>query len=310
MKKYIVDERASGKRLDSWLAETLGQTRSQLQKVLGKSEILVDGRGATSHYTLKGGEEVTIIPKKIESNEKAEAAATVVIGKVEIVAETKDYLVINKPAGLMMHPAEGATGPTVVDWLMKKYPAIKSVGEDPERPGIVHRLDRDVSGLVVIAKNQAFFDCVKDEFKKRVVQKFYVALVHGADLPEVGDINFRIERSTQGFKMAAKPTNQPGKVAVTLFTVLHRFHNYTLVRIQIKTGRTHQIRAHFSAYGHPVAGDDLYAGPKLKALNKKINLGRIFLTATELSFLDLKGERQTFTLEIPSDLQKFLTTLT
>ncbi len=310
MKEYNAGSNAQGKRIDSWLAIELEQTRSQVQKMLEKQDIAVDGRMATSHYMLKGGETVTLTAKKIQVSKQEDTTVIKKIDPVKVIAETSDYIVINKPAGLMMHPAEGAEGPTLVDWLMKKYPAIASIGEDPARPGIVHRLDRDVSGLVVIAKNQTFFDSIKEQFKKRTVKKFYEALVHGSDLPEVGDINFKIERSSQGYKMAAKPINQPGKTAKTLFTVIQRFHNFTLVKVQIKTGRTHQIRAHFAAYGHPVAGDDLYATPKIKTLNKKLNLGRIFLTATNLSFTDNQGELKEFSLPLPAELQQVLSTLT
>lgn len=312
MKKYLVSEEHNGQRIDSWLALQLGQTRSQLRHILERSNLVVNGRTVSSHYLIKTGDEVELVaatPHAETAPVPVAPDSAALFAQVEIMADTPDYMVINKPAGLVMHQAAGVEGPSVVDWLLEKYPQVRSVGEDPERPGIVHRLDREVSGLVVLAKTQAAFDSLKEQFQKRTVTKYYVALVHGADLPLEGTINFKLERSSQGYKMAAKPINQSGKTALTLFTVLQRFHNYTLVKAQIKTGRTHQIRAHFSAYGHPVVGDDLYAVQKLRLLNKKLKMGRIFLVAVELAFNDLTGDRQSFTIDLPPDLQTILDAL-
>lgn len=309
--RFIVTEGAAGQRFDVWAASFKGISRSQAQKEIKNGIYSVNGRKVSSHYVLKIGEEIEF------SGQAVPAISTVpqikkpsLLPAVEIISETTDYIVLNKPAGLLMHPAHDEFEVSLVDWLLKKFPKISKVGEDPLRPGIVHRLDREVSGLVVIAKTQAMFDLLKEQFQKRTIAKYYRSLVHGGKLPTEGEINFRIERSTQGYKMAAKPLNQSGKSAVTLFEVERCWHNYTLLRLRIKTGRTHQIRAHLAAYGHPVAGDDLYATPRFKALNKKLHLGRIFLVAVELAFLDRKGERQVFEIPLPAELEAVLATLT
>ncbi|MFA5184695.1 MAG: RNA pseudouridine synthase [Patescibacteria group bacterium] len=241
----------------------------------------------------------------------------------EVVSETNDYLVINKPAGLAVHAGGNLTEPTLVDWLVAHYPKIKRVGDDPIRPGLVHRLDRDVSGLMVIAKSQASFASLKNQFKDREVNKEYIALVHGQLIPEEGAIDFPITRSRSGHKMAALPAGTEelllrrhprgrdqgnieswlkSRAALTEFTVLKRFVNYSLLRVRIKTGRTHQIRVHFFALGYPLVGDSLYYTKKTKEKNKKMSLGRVFLVADRLSFHDLAGQKQNFSLDLPTEL--------
>lgn len=315
MKKQIftVEESATGKRIDSWLAEQLQQPRNQIRHLLEENDAMVNNRKVSTHHLVKTGDSITLSPKEknpLKTVTTKPDESRKLFTKIKIIAETNDYIVLNKPAGLLMHPASNVNAISLVDWLLENYPKIRSVGEDPLRPGIMHRLDREVSGLIVVAKNQKSFDDLKRQFKARLVMKEYTALVHGAGLLDEGEINFLIERSTQGYKMAAKPLSQTGKPASTSFIVIKRFHNYTLLTVHIKTGRTHQIRAHFSAYNHPVVGDDLYTGLKLRELNKKINLGRIFLIATKLSFTDLAGDQKTFFIKIPKDLEAFLTTLT
>lgn len=245
----------------------------------------------------------------------------------KIIFENSDYLVVNKPAGLIVHGGTGITEPVLTDWLHKKYPEIEGVGDGPIRPGIVHRLDKEASGLMVIAKNQKTFDYLKKQFQKRKVIKKYFALAHGKISKEEDIISFPIKRSKDGYKMAALPVssetisdkNKPNnrdrgtlraqedsKEAITEFCVLHRYINYTLLDVKIKTGRTHQIRVHLYAYGYPLAGDPLYWTKKTKVKNEKIKLGRIFLVAYELSFKDPSGEKQKFVIEIPQELQAFL----
>jgi 23S rRNA pseudouridine1911/1915/1917 synthase len=248
-------------------------------------------------------------------------------GAPEIIAETEDYLVINKPAGLAVHGGGNLKEATLADWLIARYPKIRAVGDDPARPGIVHRLDKEVSGLMVVVKNQKSFLGLKKQFQDRTIIKEYTALAHGQISKEDGEINFPIKRSSEGYKMAALPLgadnlltrHQPknrdqgniegvfaARDALTEFQVIKRFINYTLVRVKIKTGRTHQIRVHFFAYGHPLAGDDLYFTKKSRAINKKLNLGRIFLFADHLSFLNLRGEKQDFRLDFPPELKAAL----
>jgi len=239
--------------------------------------------------------------------------------KYKKIFEDDNYLVINKPAGLLVHGAPHIKEPTLVDQLLKKYPKIAKVGDDPNRPGIVHRLDKLASGLMVIAKTQQSFNDLKEQFQKRTISKYYTALVYGKIERDEGEINFPIERSAKGHRMAAKPStvkgekNEAGRNAFTEFTVTKRYINYTLIKVKIKTGRTHQVRVHMSAYGNPVVGDDLYGTKKTKEKNtrlrkkqEKLNLERIFLVANELEFADLKGKKKNFKINLPENLEKLL----
>lgn len=249
------------------------------------------------------------------------------IPEPKIIAETDDYLVINKPAKLAVHGGGNLREKTLTDWLEKHYPKIIGVGEDTIRPGIVHRLDKDVSGLMVIAKNQKSFLSLKNQFKNRTVKKIYTALVYGSIESDFGTIDFSIVRAKSGQRMAALPANAANllsrrhprnrdqgnierwfksRTALTEFQVIKRFVNYTLLKVIIKTGRTHQIRVHFFAYGHPLVGDSLYNTKKTRLKNQKLDLGRIFLVANKLSFKDLREQRQSFIIDLPSELKTVL----
>ncbi len=244
-----------------------------------------------------------------------------------IIYEEADYLVLDKPSGWTVHSAPGVAGSILVDWLLTHYPDIKTIGDDPNRPGIVHRLDREASGLMVVAKTEEAWQYFKKLFKTRRVAKTYWALVHGQIAKDEGSLNFAIKRAADGHRMAALPAtdgvlaskkvlnnrdrglikaHSRAKQALTKFSVLKRFINYTLVEVMIKTGRTHQIRVHFFAYGYPLLGDELYQTKKSQVKNQKVGLGRIFLVAKSLAFSDLKGEEKIFTLDLPEKLQHFL----
>lgn len=301
--KLTIDSPDQGQRLDLWLGTQLKISRSQAQKMIKDNLVSSDNKLLNSHHQLKLGE--TIVIKKPSAEEKKIVKLKKII-KPKIIFETADYLVIDKPAGLLMHGTANDQRYSLVDWLVVYYPPIAKVGEDPTRPGIIQRLDKDVSGLVVIAKTQKSFDDLKKQFQERTVLKKYQALVFGDDLPEEEEIRFRLERSAKGYRMAARPLNQLGKLAITKFNILKRFYNYTLLNVVIKTGRTHQIRASLAAYNHPVVGDDLYGGVKQKTVNKKLKLGRVFLVATDLEFTDLAGQQQSFSIPLPSKLKLVL----
>lgn len=251
---------------------------------------------------------------------------------LQIISETKDWLVVNKPAGLTVHRAPHIKEKTLVDFLLEKYPEIINVGDDKDRPGIIQRLDKEASGLMVIAKTNEGFEFLKKQFKARTVKKEYTALAYGKIEKDEDTIDFPIKRSNKGFKMAAipylreeNPDKKPkklnnrekgikesleqAKTAKTEFKVLQRFTNFTLLKVRIKTGRTHQIRVHLFAYNHPLAGDELYANKKSKMKNQKIKLGRVFLNADYLRFTDLDGEKKEFSLSLPKELEHFLKTL-
>lgn len=307
----------NNKRLDIFLTEKLEISRSQAQKMIAENMVLVnDKTPMKAGVQLKKGHTVVINEKtakakKAVAKEKATAISAAKI-KLEpkIIAETPDYVVIEKPSGLLTHPTMADETVSVANWAAKKYPGVKKVGDDPSvRPGIVHRLDKEASGLLVIARTQKMFEHLKEQFKNRTVEKEYMALVHDQVAKDWDILNFPIARSETSDRMAARPlsegTTEGEKEAKTEFLVEKRFVNFTLLRITLHTGRMHQIRVHLLAYNHPLVGDPLYIQKKRKrAWDDK--LGRLFLHSTKLSFTDLKGERQTFESPMPSELQSFL----
>ncbi|MGE5425546.1 MAG: RluA family pseudouridine synthase [Bacillota bacterium] len=249
-------------------------------------------------------------------------------GAIKIIFENDDLLVVEKPAGLIVHEGDATQEPTLADYLLADYPELKGVGEEETRPGIVHRLDREASGLMVVARNQASFLHLKEQFKKRKVKKEYIALAHGKIIRDEGRILFPIVRSRAGFKMAALPlgaekieekktklsnrdlgtieAHERARQAITDFICEKKWPHLTLLRVNIKTGRTHQIRVHMAASGHPLVGDDVYGTPKTKVKNSKIGLGRIFLHAALLSFTAPSGEKLSFASALPVELMDFL----
>ncbi|MDD5291176.1 MAG: RluA family pseudouridine synthase [Patescibacteria group bacterium] len=317
MEKLRITTKQAGERLDKFLAGQLPDfSRSQIQKIIKQGGVTASGKIVSSHYNLKEGDEIMV-----SSPVRPAAKDSFLIFKKsnfsfpEIIAETDEYLVINKPAGLVMHGTDPFKEESLAEILVKKYPELKKVGEDPERPGIVHRLDKEVSGLVVIAKTQDSFNNLKNQFQKRTMEKEYTALVYGQIGKDEDNILFPLKRSSDGSKMAALPitdreeknVDKPGvRRAITGFKIIKKFINYTLLKVKIKTGRTHQIRVHMLSYGHPLVGDDLYSTKKTREQNKKLNLGRVFLVADKLSFYDLAGDKQTFTIDLPGELKEVL----
>lgn len=295
---YIITEENQAERLDKFLTNARPEkSRSQWQKAIKAGLVLINDKPVAVHCFLKLGDRITIqeeIPiKKIRKEIE-----------LDVVYEDDDFLIINKPAGLTVHPAhDNYPEETLADLLIKKYPAIKEVGEDQQRPGIVHRLDKEVSGLMVIAKNQEAYDCLKEQFQNRTVKKYYLALVHGHLSQPNGIIDFPIDYTADSrAKMAAKPQSQGGKEALTEYEVLEEIKTYSLLKVKIKTGRTHQIRVHLNALGHPVVGDPIYCPPKMKVKN----IGRLFLHASHLAFTDLTGQELSFDSALPADLEKIL----
>lgn len=218
--------------------------------------------------------------------------------EVKIIYEDKDVLAINKPAGLLVH------GPnSLVDWLLKKYPEIKDVGEDSIRPGIVHRLDKDTSGVLLVAKNQKAFEYLKEQFQNRKIKKTYLVLVDEIIKDNSGVINLPIAKSKKDFRKKTAGGKMVGisREAVTEYKVIKRFDKFTLLEVYPKTGRTHQIRVHFKAINHPVAGDKLYG--------RQNNLNRQFLHASSLEFKLPDGSVIKLEADLPEDLKNFLNML-
>jgi len=305
-----ITEQYIDRRLDKFLTQQLQNlSRSQIQKLIKQHSITVNGLPVPSHYSLRAGDKINVNKKITEPEKTAKKDTPKKLPSIKIIDETEDFLVINKPAGLSVH---GRDNYTLADWLKAKFPAISRVGDDPERPGIVHRLDKDVSGLLVVAKTQPAFDSLKNQFQKRTVTKQYTALVYGKIQKDNGIINFPIRRARDGYKMAALPftingqASAQGRQAETRFDILKKFVNYTLLKVNIKTGRTHQIRVHLSAYGNPLVGDNIYSTAKTRMQNKKLGLNRIFLIADHLTFTDLTNQRKNYKLNLPLKLKNIL----
>ncbi|MBU1037252.1 RluA family pseudouridine synthase [Patescibacteria group bacterium] len=300
MKELIFSENQK-QRLDKFLAEKLPDfSRSQIQKLIKTDQIKVNDQSSSVHHWLKVDDKI-IIDLQPETKEKTQPLI-----EPRIIEQNDNYLIIDKPAGLIVHPAEGIQEPTLVDWLTEKFPQIKNIGENKNRPGIIHRLDKEVSGIIIIALNQKMFDHLKQQFKERKIKKEYLALIHGLTSKEEGVIDFPLDRSKDSGKIIAKPQGDDGKKSITNFLVLKKFSRYTYLQITILTGRTHQIRVHLQAYGHPLVGDHLYYNKKIK---DNLKLNRIFLHAHLLGFYDLQSNWLEFKTDLPSDLTNILTKL-
>lgn len=335
MKKTFTLKPENIGRLDIALAALLNLPRSQTQKLIAADLVFVNGKlPKKSGDRVKENDEVEVtsptkeaVKKENKADQKKDKAATGLLKEIKVVALTPDYLVINKPAGLLVHPTMANEKDTLASWVAKKYPGVKKVGDDPKvRPGIVHRLDKEASGLIVVARTQKMFDHLKDQFKNRTVEKEYLALVHGRVAKDWDEITFPIARGETNDRMAARPllvSKNVGsrkldprqvdpadkeKEAKTEFLIEQKFINSTLLRVILHTGRMHQIRVHMLAYNHPLVGDPLYFQKKRKD-NLSAKLGRMFLHSTKLGFTDLNGGKQAFEAALPGALQKFLDVL-
>ena len=223
-----------------------------------------------------------------------------------IIYQDNDIIAVNKPAGVAVHKGIAEKGETLADWLAEKFPEIKNVGDEPElRPGIVHRLDKDTSGVLVAARNQKSFEFLKKQFQSRSIIKKYLALVEGNLKTDKGVIDLPIGRSQSDFRKKLASGNARGELreAVTEYKVLEKFPAYTLIEVYPKTGRTHQIRVHFKAIGHPVVCDSLYGG---KRMTCPLGLKRHFLHANFLEFVSPSGSMLKLEADLPEDLAEVL----
>jgi len=325
---HTVTKTQSGARLDKLLVELKPElTRSQIQKMIKAGNITVNGKTVPAHYFVHAGDLVAVTEQKTENgkqiSENLNLLPTTYSLLPHVITETPDYLILEKPFGLLVHPTQKGETDTLANWLVERYPEIAKVGDEANRAGpstelragLVHRLDRDVSGLMVIARTQPMFEHLKAQFQDRQILKEYTALAYGK-LPVEGEIDLPIGRSPEG-KFVAHPRRGMEKfqaadrVAKTRYRVIEWVKEYSLVRVQILTGRTHQIRAHFSAIGHPIVGDQLYKPRKniftlLRRRFKVVDPGRIFLHASQLAFTDRSGARQEFTSPLPAELTDYL----
>ena len=227
---------------------------------------------------------------------------------LDIIYENLDVIVLNKPAGLLVHKTNKSTEKTLAHELIKYDPQIKQVGDDPKiRPGIVHRLDKHTSGILITAKNQKAFLFLKEQFKKHKAQKTYLALVHGKMQNQQGTIDLPIAMAGKGLKRKADLfANQKTKPALTRWKFVKQYKNFALLKVMPKTGRTHQIRVHLKSLGYPIAGDKLY---KFKRQKNPDQLTRQFLHAWKLKIKLLNNTKKEFTALLPNDLSKVLQNL-
>ncbi|MBR3721030.1 MAG: RluA family pseudouridine synthase [Clostridia bacterium] len=256
LERIIVDSKNSGERLDAFVANQISSlSRTMVKKLIEEENIKVNGKSQKVSYKVQENDIIEVtIPEAKELDIKAEDIP------VEVVYEDSDIIVVNKPKGLVVHPANGNWDGTLVNAIMSICKdSLSGIGGEI-RPGIVHRLDKDTSGLLIIAKNDEAHLKMSNQIKNREVKKIYYALVRGVVPENEATINMPIGRSTKDRKKMAVDKN--GKEAITHFKVIERFSKYTLLEVKIDTGRTHQIRVHLSEIGYPVVGDEVYSNGK------------------------------------------------
>lgn len=283
----------AGARLDKALADLTELSRAQANESIKAGEVLVNGRAVKAKYAVKEGDVITY---QVPEEEVLEYLAEDL--PLDIIYEDEDVAVVNKAQGMVVHPSAGHASGTLVNALMYHVKDLSSIN-GVVRPGIVHRIDKDTSGLLMIAKNDKAHNALAAELKEQKSLRKYLAIVHGNLPNDRGIIEAPIGRSEKDRKKQA--VTAKGKPAVTRFKVLERFGDYTLVELTLETGRTHQIRVHMAYIGHPVAGDSLY-GPR-----KTLKGHGQFLHAQTLGFTHpTTGELMTFTAEAPAIFQKTL----
>ena len=287
---YIVEKEDIGKRLDIYLSEKNEDiTRSYIKNLVDDEKILVNGKSVKSGYKVKNGDSIDVeIVEKVPENIVAEDIP------LDIVYEDEDIIIINKAKGMVVHPANGNYTGTVVNSLMHSHEGKLSSINGVVRPGIVHRIDKDTSGIIVVAKNDNAHKKLSDQFKIHSISRKYVALVKGIIKEDELTINKPIGRSTKDRKKMAV-TDKNSRSAVTHITVLKRFYvsNVTLVEARLETGRTHQIRVHMASLHHPLVGDEVYGkkDPKFKVEGQTLHakyLGFIHPTTNEFVEFDSK----------------------
>jgi 23S rRNA pseudouridine1911/1915/1917 synthase len=324
-----VPAEAAGQRLDQFIAAQLeGVSRSRVQLLMEQGDVLVNGEREKASLKLRGGERIVLTGEPHPAPLKATAEDI----PLDVVFEDKDLAVVNKPAGMMVHAGSGQNEDarsrgTLVNALLYRFKKLSATGGDL-RPGIVHRLDKDTSGLIVVAKNDRTHAALGEMFSSRLMKKTYVALVQGSVERQRGTINTGVSRDPmRRTRMTTQPSDN-ARSAVSHYEVVRRFNcrfgKFTLVNVRIETGRTHQIRVHMASIGHPVIGDTLYGGAgqltdqvasqaatskaaRRKAEPEKLRLGRNFLHAAKLEFVHpTTGKLLQLEAPLPEELERFL----
>jgi len=287
--RHVVPETAAGERLDRFVAALPGVgSRAASERLLAAGAVLVDGEARPKSHRLTGGEEVRVESGALQEPEPARPP------EIRVAYEDEHLLVVDKPAGLVVHPAAGHTSGTLVHGL-----AGRSAGGDPARPGIVHRLDRDTSGLLVVARTEEAYEGLGALVRRHGLEREYLALVRGRPRSRTGRIEAPIGRDRRDPTRRSLDTETP-KDAITHFEVMELLPAHALLRVRLETGRTHQIRVHLAAIGLPVAGDPVYGTPEQ-------GLGRQFLHAARLAFTHpITGAPVDVTSPLPADLETTL----
>lgn len=300
----------STNRLDKYIVSKYPEfTRGQVQKLIERGKVLVNGKPSKSSQVIKDSDEVVLVKAK-----KSKKALDRPKADFPILYEDKECLVINKPAGISVYPInEGDKSMTIIDYSLQNF---KTKFSDPERPGIVHRLDKETSGVLILAKNQKALDYLMAQFKQREVKKVYLALVYGILQHKEGIIDSPIQRSHKHRKKMSLAAEGNGRQAISQYKVLKEFrvdpkHLVSLVEVRIHTGRTHQIRVHMSSIGHPVIGDVTYGNSAMNRMFiKKFGLRRQFLHAQLVEFKTPVNDKQvSIVAELPIELKNLETRL-
>ena len=314
---YAVPAEAAKQRLDAWLAGQInGVSRERVQLLLEQGKVRIAGVMPRPSYRLKGGEAVEVLGAPVPPPLKAFDEDI----PLRVVYEDDDLSVIDKPAGMTVHAGAGATERgTLVNALLHRYKALSSVGGH-QRPGIVHRLDKQTSGLIIVARNDAAHARLAEMFAQRKMCKTYIALVHGHLKQDRGTIDAPIARDLLRRTRMTTKRHAGARSAVSHYTVMRRisseFGSFAMVSVRIETGRTHQIRVHLASIGHPVVGDTLYGAPArlteagAERQTGELMLKRNFLHAAELEFAHPRtGEMMHLTSALPPELESFLGSL-
>ncbi|MBE6555009.1 MAG: RluA family pseudouridine synthase [Ruminococcaceae bacterium] len=300
----VAESALAGVRLDRFLADRFSLTRSTAERLIEAEHVTVSGRTVAKNYRLRGGEEISL---RLPDPTPAEASPENI--PLDIVYEDEDIVVVNKPAGMVVHPAAGNESGTLVNALLYHCKGSLSGIGGVERPGIVHRIDKDTAGLLVVAKNDAAHTALSADLKVHDVRRVYHAIALGNFKEDEGTVNAPIGRHpTDRKKMAVCRRAGEGREAITHYRVLERFGGMTYLCCELETGRTHQIRVHMASLGHPLLGDPVYGGngTKFEAKHRALFCGQ-HLFAGELSLTHPRtGERMHFKAPLPPDFEEVL----
>ena len=296
VKNIEVQISEAGLRIDTFLAGKTGITRSQIQKLMAGGHILLNNKNINQNYRLKSKDLISLsIPDKEPDGLIPEPIP------INILHKDEHLVVVDKPAGMVVYPAAGHVRGTLMNAVSYHCKKLSMVG-GPLRPGVVHRLDKDTSGVMVIALNDEAYYNLVEQFKHRTINRKYVALIYGNLKEDTGEISLKIGRSKSDRKKMSTGVSK-GKEAVTKWKVAKRFGNATLVDVRLGTGRTHQIRVHFASIGHPVLGDRIYGKKVVIENKKKIFFPRQMLHAELLGFTHpATGEYLKFSSPVPEDM--------